>query len=206
MCVLMFFSPGRYGAMFYPPTRGTSGDKLDRSPDVYTSRPGLRLWTADINGKVSATLMYKGLTNENPPGITILDPPPPCLTRLPTDYQAQFGPLRLYHGQFFVTWDVSRLWVVDASPCALVGYHGNLGDIVDVSTAGHEIYVLQRGGERLLMKLSLIPKLANPLLDLVALMERSFKSDEEDNTKQQEPTPEHREPKSQAETTNKVCI
>ncbi|KAJ7374253.1 hypothetical protein OS493_007332 [Desmophyllum pertusum] len=53
------------------------------------------------------------------------------------------------------------------------------------------------------MKLSLIPKLANPLLDLVALMERSFKSDEEDNTKTQEPTPEHREPKSQAETTNK---
>lgn len=108
--------------------------------------------------------MYKGLTNENPPGITTLDPPPPCLTKLPKDYQAQFGPLRLYHGQFFVTWDVSRLWVLDTSPCALVGYHGDLGDIVDVSTVGHEIYVLQRGGQRQLMKLSLIPKLANPLL------------------------------------------
>ena len=150
--------------------------------------------------------MYKGLTNENPPGIEILDPAPPCLTRLPTDNQAQFGPLRLYHGQFFVTWDVSRLWVLDSSPCALVGYHGNLGDIVDVSTAGHEIYVLQRGGERLLMKLSLIPKLANPLLDVVTLIERSYKSDEEDNTKQQQPTAENREVKSEAETTEKVCI
>ncbi|KAJ7374252.1 Tectonin beta-propeller [Desmophyllum pertusum] len=30
-------SPGRYGAMFYPQQEETSGDKLDRSPDVYTS-------------------------------------------------------------------------------------------------------------------------------------------------------------------------
>lgn len=144
--------------------------------------------------------MYKGLTNENPPGITILNPPPPCLTNLPTDYQPQFGPLRLYHGQFFVTWNVSRLWVLDTSPCALVGYHGNLGDIIDVSTAGHEIYVLQRGGERPIMKLSLIPKLTNPLLDVVALLERSYESDEEENIKQQEA-----EPKKQVESTNKVC-
>lgn len=179
---------------------------MKKSPDIYTSRPGLRLWTADINGKVSATLMYKGLTNENPPGITILNPPPPCLTRLPTDYQAQFGPLRLFHGQFFVTWDVSRLWVLDTSPCALVGYHGNMGDIVDVSMSGHEIYILQRGGERLLMKLSLIPKLANPLLDVVALLERSYKSDEEENVKQHELTVENREAKSEAQTSNKVCI
>lgn len=149
--------------------------------------------------------MYKGLTNENPPGITILNPPPPCFTRLPTDYQAQFGPLRLYHGQFFVTWDVSRLWVLDTSPCALVGYHDNLGDIVDISTAGHEIFVLQRGGERLLMKLTLIPKLANPLLDVLELLERSYKNEEQENEKQQEPTAEDRVSKSQAEAGNKVC-
>lgn len=151
--------------------------------------------------------MYKGLTNENPPGITTLDPPPPCLTKLPKDSQVQFGPLRLYHGQFFVTWDVSRLWVLDTSPCALVGYHGNLGDIVDVSTVGHEIYVLQRGGERLLMKLSLIPKLANPLLDVVALLERSLKEDEEDGAKPHlESTVQHKELKSAEEIPDGVCI
>ena len=148
--------------------------------------------------------MYKGLTNENPPGITILNPPPPCFTRTPTDYQAQFGPLRLYHGQFFVTWDVSRLWVLDTSPCALVGYHDNLGDIVDVRTAGHEIYVLQRGGERPLIKLTLIPKLTNPLLDVVELLERSYKSDEQDNEKQQEPTGEDRVIKIEVQASNKV--
>ena len=96
--------------------------------------------------------------------------------------------------------------MLDASPCALVGYHGNLGDIVDVSTVGHEIYILQRGRERLLMKLTLIPKLANPLLDVVALLERSFKSDEEDNVKQYEPTVENRQAKSEAaDTIKKVC-
>ncbi|PFX19161.1 tectonin beta-propeller repeat-containing protein 2-like [Stylophora pistillata] len=193
-------SPGRFGALFYPPAKGTADGKSKGSLEIYTSRPGLRLWTADVNGKVSATLMYKGLTNENPPGITTLDPPPPCLTKLPKDSQVQFGPLRLYHGQFFVTWDVSRLWVLDTSPCALVGYHGNLGDIVDVSTVGHEIYVLQRGGERLLMKLSLIPKLANPLLDVVALLERSLKEDEEDGAKPHlESTVQHKELKSAEE-------
>ena len=183
--LLRSFSLGRFGAMFYPPARGTSGERLKKQPTVYTSRPGQRLWTADTNGKVLSTLMYKGLTNENPPGIMILNPlPPPTLTKLPPDYQPQFGPLRLLHGQFFVTWDTSRLWVLDPSPCALVGYHGNLGDIVDVSTAGHEIYVLQRGGERRLMKLSLIPRLANPLVDVVALMEHSYKIEEEETTKQ----------------------
>ena len=182
--LLCSFSPGRFGAMFYPPARGISDERLKKQPTVYTSRPGQRLWMADTNGKVLSTLMYKGLTNENPPGIMILNPPPPTLTKLPPDYQPQFGPLRLLHGQFFVTWDTSRLWVLDPSPCALVGYHGNLGDIVDVSTAGHEIYVLQRGGERRLMKLSLIPRLANPLVDVVALMEHSYKSEEEENTKQ----------------------
>ena len=182
--LLCSFSPGRFGAMFYPPARGTSDERLKKQPTVYTSRPGQRLWTADTNGKVLSTLMYKGLTNENPPGIMILNPLPPTLTKLPPDYQPQFGSLRLLHGQFFVTWDTSRLWVLDPSPCALVGYHGNLGDIVDVSTAGHEIYVLQRGGERRLMKLSLIPRLANPLVDVVALMEHSYKREEEENTKQ----------------------
>lgn len=151
--------------------------------------------------------MYKGLTNENPPGITTLDPPPPCLTKLPKDYQAQFGPLRLYHGQFFVTWDVSRLWVLDTSPCALVGYRGDLGDIVDVSTVGHEIYVLQRSGERQLMKLSLIPKLANPLLDVVALLERSFKEDEEDGLQpRQESSVERKDPRLPEGIPDGVCI
>ena len=160
---------------------------------IYTSRPGLRLWTADVSGKVSATLMYKALTNENPPGIMIMNPPPPCFASLPSGYQPQFGRLRLLHGQFFVTWDVSRLWVLDASPCALVGFHSNLGEIVDVSTAGDEIYVLQRGGERLIMKLSLIPKLNNPLLGVMTLLEHSYKSLEEENLDKQEPGAEKQE-------------
>ena len=100
---------------------------------------------------------------------------------------------------------MSRLWVLDTSPCALVGYHDNLGDIVDVSTAGHEIYVLQRGGERLLMKLTLIPKLANPLLDVLELLERSYKREEQENKKQQEPTAEDSGSKFQVEAGNKVC-
>lgn len=197
-------SPGQFGAMFYPPSRGAPEDKSQ--PSVYTSRPGLRLWTADVSGKVSATLMYKGLTNESPPGITILNPPPPCVAKPSTDHQPQFGPLRLFHGQFFVTWDVSRLWVLDTSPCALVGYHGNLGDVVDVSTSGHEIYVLQRGGDRMLIKLCLIPKLSNPLLDVVALLEHSYKSEEEDNViKKEAESSKHGKPISKEKTAESVC-
>lgn len=198
-------SPGCFGAIFYPPS---TQEKEKSSPDVYTSRPGLRLWIADVTGKVSATLMYKGLTNDNPPGITIMNPQPVCLSKLPTDFQPQFGPLRLYHGQFFVTWDVSQLWVLDTSPCALVGYHGNLGDIVDVSTVGHEIYVLQRGGERLLIKLSLIPKLRNPLVNVVALLTHSYKSQGDDtlNRRQEKGPQKQLEPINEATTAASVCL
>ena len=90
--------------------------------------------------------------------------------------------------------------MLDTSPCALVGYHASLGDVVDVSTSGHEIYVLQRGGDRILMKLSLVSKLSNPLLDVVALPEHSYKSEEEDDVIKKET-----EPSKQAKPISKVC-
>ena len=199
----MFFSAGKYGACFYPPARRTSEEGSSETPNVFTARPGLRIWTADINGKVSATLMYKGLTSENPPGIKVLAPLPPCLSKHSPDFQAQFGSLLIYHGQFLVTWDVSRLWVLDTSPCSLVGFHSNLGDIVDVSTVGHEIYVLQRGGERLLMKLSLIPRLPNPLVDLTALTDHSYK---DDNNHENGKHHEHTKSTSMPELTSKTEV
>ena len=182
VCLFVCFiccSPGRFGACFYPPARpNTSSGSTASPPVVYTVRPGLRLWTANMEGKVSATLMYKGLLNESPPGIRLIAPTQPATLDLPSNTAGQFGPLSIYHGQFVVTWDTSRLWVLDTSPCALVGFHGNFSGIVDVCTVGHEIYVLQLGGEWFIRRISLVPKLPNPLLDVTTLLVSSFKDDE----------------------------
>ena len=159
------FSPGKFGAFFYPPAK--AGLASAPPPTIYTARPGLRLWTADTEGKVSATLMYKGLLNENPPGIRMLGPAAASSVSQAT---AQFGPLLIYHGQFVVTWDANRLWVLDTSPCAVVGFHGKLGSIMDVCTVGHDVYLLLSGCERFIVRISLIPKLANPLLDISSFL------------------------------------
>lgn len=117
--------------------------------------------------------MYKGLMNENPPGIRTLTPlPSPSLAAATRPESLsltapKFGRLQNFHGQFVVTWDLQRLWVLDTSPCALVCYHHSYhGDIADVCTVGHEVYLLHHKGERLIKKFSLIPKLPNPLVEV----------------------------------------
>lgn len=80
-------------------------------------------------------------------------------------------------------WDVFCLWVFDMFFCVLVGYYDNLGDILDISMVGYEIFVLQRGGERFLMKLILIFKLVNFLFDVLEFLECSYKNEEQENEK-----------------------
>lgn len=122
--------------------------------------------------------------NGNPPGIHTLSPlPSPSLadaTRIEPVSAAppQFGRFEIFHGQFVVTWDCHRLWVLDTSPCALVCYHHCYhGNIMDVSTSGHEIYVLQQKGPRLITKVSLIPRIPNPLLQVSKLLQSSRQMD-----------------------------
>ncbi|XP_032232870.2 tectonin beta-propeller repeat-containing protein 2-like [Nematostella vectensis] len=172
-------SPGRFGACFYPPA------KLLEDPDsptltIYAARPGLRLWTANLEGNVSATLMYKGLMSENPPGIqTLIHTPFPAQSKT-TSASMQFGPLQIFHGQFILTWDKQRMCLLDTSPCAVACYHSQFqGDILDVCAVGHEIFVLQQSGSRLIRKFSLIPKLPNPLVKVDQILEQSLKQNED---------------------------
>lgn len=201
LCVFFSLSSsGLYGACFYPPAKVLLDDEAEPQLSIYASRPGLRLWTADLNGKVQATLMYKGLMNENPPGIRTLTPlPSPSLaaaTRIDQFDLAlpQFGRLQIFHGQFVITWDLHRLWVLDTSPCALVCYHHSYhGDICDVCTVGHEVYVLQHKGERLIKKFSLIPKFPNPLLQVRKLLLNSTKLEPEKDISAVEKKPASKE-------------
>ena len=129
-CVLTktFFpvdSIGDFGACFYPPARQTEGS--DDQITAYVARPGLRLWTANIDCSVSSTLMYKGLVTENPPAIRTLSLPTGHINETSTSNQVpQFTKLLIFHGQFIVTWDSLRLWVLDTSPCSVLGYLDNL--------------------------------------------------------------------------------
>ena len=161
-----------FGACFYPPARQAE-DTGDLQVMAFVARPGLRLWTASIDGTVSATLMYKGLVNENPPEIKALCPVTDSFGKAAGNQLPQFGRLLVYHGQFIVTWDKLRLWVLDTSPCSVVGYLDTHGPIVDVCTVGHEIFILRQSFERMVVRFSLIPKIPNPLIKILVVHDSS---------------------------------
>lgn len=94
---------------------------------------------------------------------------------------SQFGRLLVFHGQFIVTWDSVRLWVLDTSPCCIVGCHSNHGPILDVCTVGHEIFLLTQSTERMIVKFSLIPKIPNPLIKIHVVADLAKESSTENN-------------------------
>jgi len=44
-----------------------SNDSDESQPVIYATRPGLRVWSCDITGKVNATYMYKDLLGNAKP-------------------------------------------------------------------------------------------------------------------------------------------
>ena len=118
---------------------------------LYAARPGLRIWTADGNGKVSSTSVFKTLLAEKPPVIRTLTGNDGKMNS-----SGQFGQLLAFYNQYIVTWDQSHIWVLDLDVGSVIGCHSNLGKIRDVAVCGHEIYVLGNQRERFLRRFTVV--------------------------------------------------
>ncbi|XP_028395914.1 tectonin beta-propeller repeat-containing protein 2-like isoform X2 [Dendronephthya gigantea] len=132
---------GRFGGCFLPENIQEPTKKL------YAARPGLRIWTAGSDGKVSSTSVFKSLLSEKPPVISTL---------IENDNKfssnGQFGKLLVFYNQYVLSWDPSHIWVLDLDIGKVMGCHSNLGKIRDVSVSGHEVFVLLNQRERFLRR------------------------------------------------------
>lgn len=134
-------SSGGFGGCFVPDTLREPTKKL------YAARPGLRVWTADEDGKVCSTSVFKSLLAAKP---TVMR----TLTGNDTKFNSsgQFGKLLTFYTQYVITWDTSHIWVLDLDIGNIIGCHSNLGKILDVAACGHEVYVLVNQREKFLRR------------------------------------------------------
>lgn len=120
---------------------------------LFAARPGLRLWKAGIDGVVQATYIFRDLLKSSTSGLTFIHDTTLGIVQRP-EQEMQFGPLHIYEDTNIVTFLGSALFVIDPGLGAFIGYHGNLGTILDVSVCGDEIFVLRRVAGRVLLRLA----------------------------------------------------
>ncbi|RDD44357.1 Tectonin beta-propeller repeat-containing protein 2 [Trichoplax sp. H2] len=139
-------SPADVGACLW-----TNDDQIS----IYACRPGLRLWKADVQGKVQTTMIFKdAIIKGMYPPIAMLG----CFS-LPTstDYEEnlQFGLVRKFNNQYLCIWYSHYLWIIDPLKQVIVGGSIDVGNIIDVALTDTDIYLLRIGNEKPLLKLSL---------------------------------------------------
>ena len=153
---------GNFGACFYPPSKPIPSDL---SPFVYAVRPGLRIWKATLEGKVQTTMMFKESINKGEPEIRTLNLPSSNTATQQTE-QKQFGPLVNFNEVFLLSWQGSCLWVVDPNTGSVVGCHSNLGCVVDVALYNNNVYVLTKGEEHFIRKITFSLRAESPVIEV----------------------------------------
>ena len=127
---------GPFAACFKP--------ELCRSEDatIFATRPGLRLWKADMEGNVQTTYMFKDLLSGNTPVIVLL----PDTTHghsTATIEEMTFGRLRAYSESMLVTWHEATLFVLNPDRGTFIGWHSNMENIKGLSVCQDEIFILR---------------------------------------------------------------
>ncbi|XP_076314222.1 tectonin beta-propeller repeat-containing protein 2 isoform X2 [Tachypleus tridentatus] len=141
-------SQGKFGACLSPlfPQKGHAV--------VFASRPGLRLWKANLEGMVIETIILKDVILKPFPQIQLLgvwnDLPHEKLTEF------QFGPVVVFDQKFLLTWNTNALYVIDTITKSIVAGKQSFVSIKDVATFNDEIFVLQ--GTRHLMRIATKPE------------------------------------------------
>ena len=121
---------------------------------VFATRPGLRLWKADMDGNVKATYMFKDLLSGNTPVIGLL---PDSTHKHSTALieEKTFGLLKLYAENMLVTWNEGTLFILNPENGTIIGWHSNLGNIIDLSVCQDEIFVLtDEPGQRKVIRIA----------------------------------------------------
>lgn len=169
---ILFFSQGNFGACFYP----KSQDQITNGyHTIYAARPGLRVWRANMEGKVSTTMIFKDSICKGEPEI--------CTLNLPSSFNEngvqmepkQFGPLVVFANDFILSWHGSCIWVLEPNLGVVAGCHSNFGCIVDVATCGSEMFVLSKSEDQCVRRIVFEIRPQSPIIEVKEL---SFNEDE----------------------------
>ncbi|XP_036887660.1 tectonin beta-propeller repeat-containing protein 2 isoform X2 [Sturnira hondurensis] len=144
-------STGRFGACFIP------GLCKQSDLTLYASRPGLRLWKADVHGTVQATFILKD-------AFAAGAKPFELYPRLEPFHRAGGGVPEKHLGLvscFFqegwvLSWNEYSIYLLDTVNQAIIAGLEGAGDIVSVSCTENEIFLLK--GDRNIIRISSRPE------------------------------------------------
>ncbi|XP_059541813.1 tectonin beta-propeller repeat-containing protein 2 isoform X2 [Myotis daubentonii] len=144
-------STGKFGACFIP------GLCKQSDLTLYASRPGLRLWRADVQGTVQATFILKDAFAGGVKPFELyprLDSFDPGSGSLP---ERHLGLVSCFFREGWVlSWNEYSVYLLDTvSQATIAGLEGS-GDIVSVSCTEHEIFLLK--GDRNIIRISSRPE------------------------------------------------
>lgn len=142
---------GKFGACFIP------GLCKQSDLTLYASRPGLRLWRADVQGAVQATFLLKDVFAGGVRPFELyprLDPCDPGSGGLP---ERHLGLVSCFFREGWVlSWNEYSVYLLDTvNQAAIAGLEGS-GDIVSVSCTENEIFLLK--GDRNIIRISSRPE------------------------------------------------
>ncbi|KAM6171523.1 tectonin beta-propeller repeat-containing protein 2 [Erethizon dorsatum] len=144
-------STGKFGACFIP------GLCKQSDLTLYASRPGLRLWKADVHGTVQATFILKDVIAG---GVTPFELYPrlePADTGGCGCTERHLGLVSCFFREGWVlSWNEYSIYLLDTvSQATIAGLEGS-GDIVSVSCTENEIFFLK--GDRNIIRISSRPE------------------------------------------------
>lgn len=122
---------------------------------LYASRPGFRIWKANVNGSVLNTFIFKELLSQHNSEIPLIDFHVTSISK--SQNTNQFGQVLLFRDKELVTWNDSCLYVINPDSSAIVGVQRHLGMIKFVAVTDTEIFVLRDGTDRNLIRISDTP-------------------------------------------------
>lgn len=123
------------------------------SQKIICSRPGLRLWLADIYGNVEQTLLYKDTINAKPIwDIPLLNPS----KNFKTKSLINFGKVIMFSRNYVITYDDAVLLILNLEKLRVEAIAKGFRKILDVTVCGKEIFILE--GSRSLIRISTCPE------------------------------------------------
>ncbi|XP_067682961.1 tectonin beta-propeller repeat-containing protein 2-like [Haliotis asinina] len=134
---------GGFGACFIPGLCKVSDAQL------YASRPGCRLWKADISGIVKNTLLFKDLVGSSNSDIPLFK-----MEKSMGSQEPQFGKLFIYRSNQLLTWTPLGMFILDPESNVIIAGTDRLGYIADISVCNDEIFVLRRNVECSLIRIA----------------------------------------------------
>ena len=125
------------------------------SAKLYCVRPGFRIWSADNQGKVKETLVFKTQIQENQCWLDIL--PSTLQSTVGELDNINFGRIYPYVNKWLVTYHGAALYVLNPMSGKLLAFQKNFGDILSCSVCAEEIFILRGKCSRPIVRLALKP-------------------------------------------------